>query len=417
MLHKWAFLVLILLLPTQLGLHFWPDFAHVFGIRVDYLSPTIYLSDIVFLTLLLFWVFSRKSTIHLNGSPLLVVIFALFFYLLATSLFVTQNPGAALYKLARFTQVFLLLFYVYHNRLWILVWKPFYSALALSVIYPSLIAFLQFINQKSLGGIFWWFGERSFSSVTPGIALVNIGGQELLRPYGTFSHPNSLAGFILVALILLAPWRGWPKSLALVLGSGAILISFSQTVWFAGFFLGILWLATRKSSLWFRRLAGAAIFGVFLVSFIMLVTNLFIFPFTKLPSLLDREVKQRWELSAVAQRIVVHSPFFGVGLNNFVVRLPEFSQSPSLSWWLQPVHNTLLLLISETGLIGMVLFLYLGVRFLGPVFLDSNPKGTLLLLAILLTGTLDHYWLTLEQNQLLLALVLGLVVPPASKNG
>lgn len=400
MLHKWAFLVFIFLLPTQLGLHLWPNFSYVFGIRVDYLSPTIYLSDIVFLVVLGLWVFSKKNALYL-GLPRLVVIFALFLYLLATSLFVAQNQGAALYKLAKLIQMFLLLFYVYQNKTWILKWKPFYGVLSLSVIYSSFIALFQFINQKTLGGVFWWLGERSFSSVTPGIALLNISGQELLRPYGTFSHPNSLAGFILVALLLLAPWQSFLGRAALVLGLGVLFVSFSQTVWLAGFFLSVLWLLVRKNSLWFRRLSLGMILGISLVSFVFLFAR---------PSsfLTDKDIGQRWELGSAAQRMIAHSPFFGVGLNNFVVRLPKFSPRPSLSWWLQPVHNILLLLISETGLVGTVILFYLGTRFLGPVFFSNNKKPVLLLLAIFLTGALDHYWLTLEQNQLLFALVLGL---------
>ena len=38
-----GFLVTI---PTQLGLHFWPEWSKVAGIRVDYLSPVLYLTDI-----------------------------------------------------------------------------------------------------------------------------------------------------------------------------------------------------------------------------------------------------------------------------------------------------------------------------------------------------------------------------------
>ncbi|KKS80681.1 MAG: hypothetical protein UV56_C0012G0001, partial [Candidatus Woesebacteria bacterium GW2011_GWC1_43_10b] len=54
-LHLKIFRVLLFLLPLQIGKHFWPDWSLVFGIRVDYLSPVIYLTDILVLTLLLVW--------------------------------------------------------------------------------------------------------------------------------------------------------------------------------------------------------------------------------------------------------------------------------------------------------------------------------------------------------------------------
>src|SRR5258708_5835258 len=49
----------LLLLPTQFGRHFWPDFAFVQGQRSDYLSPTIYFTDIFITLLLLIW-FARS---------------------------------------------------------------------------------------------------------------------------------------------------------------------------------------------------------------------------------------------------------------------------------------------------------------------------------------------------------------------
>ena len=41
------FQIFIFLLPTQLAYHFWPNWALVYGIRVDYLAPAVYLTDIL----------------------------------------------------------------------------------------------------------------------------------------------------------------------------------------------------------------------------------------------------------------------------------------------------------------------------------------------------------------------------------
>ena len=51
----------------------------------------------------------------------------------------------------------------------------------------------EFIKQASLNGLFWWLGERTFTSSTPGIAKAVIDGRLLMRPYATFPHPNVLA--------------------------------------------------------------------------------------------------------------------------------------------------------------------------------------------------------------------------------
>ena len=49
------FKILVLLLPVQLSKHFWPLWSYISGIRLDYLSPVVYLTDILLFLLLSFW--------------------------------------------------------------------------------------------------------------------------------------------------------------------------------------------------------------------------------------------------------------------------------------------------------------------------------------------------------------------------
>src|SRR5687767_12118252 len=90
------FFSFLLFLPTQLGIHFWPDFSSIFGIRVDYLSPTIYLTD-----LLVFFLILKFFNPSIFKKSFWIWFFQIFLYLLATSLFLAQNQGAALYKLVK----------------------------------------------------------------------------------------------------------------------------------------------------------------------------------------------------------------------------------------------------------------------------------------------------------------------------
>ena len=55
----------------------------------------------------------------------------------------------------------------------------------------------------TLGGYFWYLGERSFYASTPGIAAVSFQGRLLLRPYATFPHPNVFGGFLAIVLPLM----------------------------------------------------------------------------------------------------------------------------------------------------------------------------------------------------------------------
>lgn len=399
-LHILVFLLFVLLFPTQISLHFWPDFAYVFGIRVDYLAPAIYLADIVLFVLFALWSFSGFKLDGLGRalrSSLGVLVVGVIIYLFTNSLFVAQNQGAAFYNFLRTLEYFWLFFYIFTNRQLIFSRRIFYNTLSLAVLYSSAIALAQFIFQRSLGGIFWWLGERTFNASTPGIATVFINNQDILRPYGTFSHPNSMAGFLLVSLLFILPFDTLLKKTALAAGGLIILLSFSRSAWAAILVLLLIFFL-------YKKVRPSHLFaGIFL-----LITLLTAIPLWFAPGVLffGDDLVRRVELARAGFSMILHSPFFGVGLNNFVPSLPKFAASPAVSWWLQPVHNIFLLLISEIGIIGFCLLLYLVTRLIAPIF-TQNKKRYLLLVAILFTGSIDHYWLTLEQNLLLATVVFG----------
>src|SRR4030042_4014068 len=54
-LHQKLFRLLVFLLPIQLGRHFWPTWSYTFGLKIDYFSPTAYLTDFLVLAVLGLW--------------------------------------------------------------------------------------------------------------------------------------------------------------------------------------------------------------------------------------------------------------------------------------------------------------------------------------------------------------------------
>ena len=206
MIHGWVkiekFLnyLLLFLLPTQLALHLWPPFAFVFGTRIDYLSPSIYLTDVLFLTLFLFWFrkshnkffsFLKKKRVHVIVFMTLVVLNIIF----------SISIYASIYKWLKLIELALFFFYVWARG------DIFKSKTALTVFLYSLILFsfvgiAQFILGKTIGGPLYLLGERNFNISTPGIALVQLFGVNFMRAYSTFSHPNSFAGYLGVGLLI-----------------------------------------------------------------------------------------------------------------------------------------------------------------------------------------------------------------------
>lgn len=403
-------------MPTQLGKHFWPDFSFVYGLRLDYLSPTIYFTDVL---ILLIFVFNLRAfaTVFKKLSKKYLGIFLLFLLFLAVGLVNAKNAAAGIYGIVKFIELSFLVFYVAQN------YKSFSKpvlivCILLGVIFESSLAILQYLNQASLGGIFYFFGERTFNAGTPGIALASVSGQLFLRPYATFSHPNVLAGFLVLTMLglLFFPKRNQLVKFAIVatiaLGSVALLITLSRTAIFVwvGYLLLLfgIWIAKKYKKGKFnpRLLVGAVSICILLLAIISFSNNVVVQRFIS-TKLSDESIVQRQELISQSLTMFGASPLFGVGLNNFYNNL-SFTLSGQRSQFTQPVHNIFLLVLSETGIVGFLGLCFIFLKSLRVAFGKHQPYLLLSLLAIIFLGMFDHYFLTLQQGQLMLSIIVGI---------
>lgn len=377
--------LLVLLLPTQLGKHFWPDFTLLYGLRIDYLSPTFYLIDLFVLFLLLLGLTSKRLNLKVSAW-----VFLFFLGLLGRTFF-AANFGAGIFKLIRLVELFLLVLYVSQN---LKAPRLLVKYLPWAVVYSSFLGIAQFLRQSSLGGVFWFLGERPLSLTMSGIALESLGNSLYLRAYASFSHPNSLAGFLLVSLILTLVSLRKSRYFLVYLGLslGALILTFSYSAWLVGllvvFLAGIL---KKEPKVILLGLFGL---GVIVFSGFFLVDSL--------------SVAERRQLLISSFLMIKQNFLWGVGLNNFLNNLPVYWLPVSFRLW-QPVHNVYLLVLAEVGVVfflGILLFLY---KTLKKVMVEKKKVVVFLaLMAILILGLFDHYWWTLLQNQVLFSLVLGL---------
>jgi len=404
--HRKLFWLLVFLLPVQLGRHFWPQSSFLFGLKIDYLSPTIFLTDILIFLILFLWVlgrlkgFKKPYLINLNFQALskLFLLLSIFIFLILTS-FLARNQSVAFFKLSKILEFSLLALYIFKNKISL---KDICLPLSLAVLYSSLIAISQFIKQGSLNGIFWFLGERTFDISTFGIAKAIINGELILRPYATFPHPNALAGFLLVSLILVVPFlKKFLRWIVLSLGLLAIVFTFSRSVWLLLLLLLFVLIAFIKN----KKIK------ITLLSLnILFVILLFVFGY-KFST--NEALWQRLQLMQSALLMGKLFPFSGVGLNNFIVYLPDFWPLVGFTYYFQPVHNIYLLLLAEVGFFGFILLFWFSFlvfkKVLKVSFLRERKIFFLAFFSILFLGLFDHYWLTLQQNQLLFVLLLGLI--------
>lgn len=416
------FSLLILLLPTQLGKHFWPDFSIVSGIRVDYLSPTLYGTDIIIFFLFVLWFFQKiqRSKFKTQRYKSEVNIFAGVLLFLLFNIFVSQNIWNGLYHMLKFLEFSFFTYYVASLIKTIVQIKKIFFLLGVGIVGQSLLAIAQFLKQGSLGGAFYLLGERTFTAATPGIANASINGELILRPYGTFSHPNVMAGFLLISMICLLFSLSWARTRAekglwaifLLFGSSALLLSMSRlavTLWVV--LLTVVFVQQIKKG--YSRLFAALVLGG-CFCFVLFVT-----PFgSRLlqTSFTEEAVVQRTELIRTSSALFLQQPVIGVGLGQFIPMLATVQKPLSFGLYHQPVHNIFLLVLVETGIIGLGFFIWFLVKTYKELFGKLEIKSERLpyrifmiaLSGILILGLFDHYPLTLQQGQLFFSLILGL---------
>lgn len=414
-LQRILFFLVLVFLPTNLAKHFEVAFAYVSGTLVDYLIPTFYLTDLLLIVLFLIWgfdlfkagiSFERFKAFFKERINLLLFLFLVF----ATPTMVTVNKWAAWVSFLHLTEGVLFVYYLENKIKLSRDLSRLTFALSLGVLFEGVLATLQWINQGSVLG-FLFFGEPVYTVTALGIARVQITGREFVRSYGTFPHPNVLGGYLAIFLPWLLAEHFFGKSpfvrrlfniAAFSFGLLALLFSFGRVAWVvATFGLGgvlLLYLLRRARP----RFVAFLITGILIAEIYFLITGIG----KSLSWLL------RYELLQISLRMFIENPLFGVGLNNFVVRMGEYGYLPVTYQFLQPVHNIFLLLLSELGIVGFLIFSALFFYVLARVILKRNKSGAyyilISLVQILILGMFDHYLITLQQGRLLFFLVIGL---------
>ena len=127
---------------------------------------------------------------------------------------------------------------------------------------------------------------------------------------------------------------------------------------------------------------------------------------------LDPSFSSRYYLLSPTLKIVMDQPLLGVGLRQFIPNLTTYLPASQISYaTLQPIHHTFILIFTELGLLGVLIITKIFWAPLSRLVKDKKTRPYLLnfFAVILLTGSLDHYWWTLPQNQLIIVLALALL--------
>lgn len=412
-LQKSLFFLIIFFISSQVGLHFWPSFAYINGVRIDYLSPTLYFLDILVVLFILLSLHKINYKFSIQ-EPWIKIIIVLFLLTLIANIFMAKSAGSHAFGILKTVEF--ILFGIVVAKTFDKTYMPgFVRTISISAILSSVLAIWQFLNQSSVGGLWYFLGERTFNISTIGISTVNF-DQQLLRAYGAFPHPNVLSFFLVFAIsqvifrIQYEKETLWKIILAISVISGTI---------------GILLTFSRSSILLLFSLVLYAIYAkgkrnvkIFVPGIVALIGILVLGYFVKYqPEFIFRGIDFRNELFIQSFKIFAENPYFGIGLNNFFIH-QTFLISDISPTNFQPPHNIFLIALLSLGIFGWWILpsiLISTVRlvidrikvFRGEV--RSFYQGILfILLSIIFVGMSDHFLITLEQGQVIIALILGL---------
>lgn len=367
---KFLAVLIVFFASTQLGYHFWPLSSLVYGIRIDYLSPTIYFLDL----LIILYLFPQLQS--LQGFRRVFTVFAIVPILLTNLLF-SQNSLATLSW-----SLHLILYLLFFSFLRLNPQKGILKIiLTLTLLFQLVLSLAQVYLGHNLGGLMYYLGERNVAVGQPSVALGSFMDHVVLRAYGTFGHPNVLAGWLVITLLILLRLSPQLQSFAIV-----VLVS-----------LGVLLTQSRS--------AVISLFGIIIPFYIFKSLKSRILYFVVLMvtgSLITISISrpissssERLDLQGLSSQVIKNYPLFGTGAQASISTYPMVSLSARL---LQPDHNSLTLFLSWFGLFGVLALLSQLQILQGArrVFGTFAPLIPLLLL--------DHYFLTSPQGLFIILL-------------
>lgn len=412
--------LLVFFLPTNLFFKLQEQTAYHQGIFIDYLIPKVYLTDLITVAIFLTYLISNSNKLRLNQKNKLaklkeffcrqwveyktIIILGL---LILLRQFFTPYPLAATWFFCKILEMLGLLVVLRKTSAKIekskLHTQIFQLVLLSSLLFQTILATWQFMYQKPLFG-YLPLGESRLNQVNNIAKTVWINGEERILSYGSTAHPNILAGTAVIFLYLIWMWSNqqqtnWlkkaPKLLAVPASIAVIFFTQSVSGLLSLCLLGLSFFVKTKVLATTKKLILIAVFSLFIFP---IATEIFAQKFTS-----SFSIARRARLLKQASEMFKKNLIFGVGLNQFTVYLPTYLPANQNNLFIQPVHNAVWLVLTETGLLGLVfiiLILKRGIKNLN----SQSLIPILILLPIILN---DHYILTNQVGILAVILLLA----------
>jgi len=287
-------------------------------------------------------------------------------------------------------------------------------------VLQALIGLWQFFSQSTVASAL--MGWAAHPAWLPGTSVIEREGERWLRAYAGFAHPNVFGGWMAVAIVaavycILTENRPRVRVVllcSLVFLSCGLAVSFSRSAWIAAA-IGVgalsLSLRVREGCLPVGK-AGRELCVV--LAIIVLSVSAILVPYR---SLLETrfEATARLERQSLNERaqsyhdafaLMRQHPFIGVGIGNFTSAVAALDPQRPL-WSIQPVHNSVLLIIAELGVADLSLIVAAFCYYLKLRRQSKNPILYSLFSILFVLALFDHYLWSLHVGSLLVGFFIG----------
>ena len=433
--EKVLLILFLLLLPFQLR-HTFFSLSIYRGNYSDFWAVSIYASDLAFVCLMIVsYKTIKKNTAALSSILVIIALTVLLFYVghfpaLILNTDTKEKLIRGIFTIIKWLELFLVFLYfsfTLNKHKYLIL-----GTITVSGTIQAIIGILQFIFQKSIG--LHVVGEPIIGNYI-GIAKIIVDNHAFIRPYGLTTHPNQLSAILIVSYgTLLAIWeqfveryRYWGYTCLFIL-IFSILLTFSRAALLTFIVFNLIVLLTFKLKAYFsQKNSFADLFHV--VSIFFVVSCVILSPFLlSRATITDSATISRLNYDFIGIKQFIIHPIVGVGPGQSIFNVQSyftkenrrFTQNTDVPVWnIQPAHNFFIIVACETGLIGLVLiiwlFIYLLIQLYKQIKVSIGENGYIsviffaLFIAISILMQFDHYFYTLQQTQLLLWVVIGCI--------
>lgn len=425
---RWGVLLYVFLLPLQTRWIFFEP--HVAVGAWEWGRGSLYATELLLLSLFVFFCVHRLYTwsgkrlvVGDQGllvrnqafylAPLESIALALLF-LGGFSVFFSIAPMLSLHVFWKLADAVGLFFFVRHLRISA---ASIARVVVVSAGAQAVVAIMQFGAQQITANK--WLGIAAQDPSVLGTAVVQVGDARWLRVFGTLPHPNMLAAWLLLGILLavyllsVAREKPFPRAqqdvfcywffsigalFALVAMSTALVLTFSRSALLSlGIFALVIIVQSIARKKIQRRVVGALAFIFLSVAFTAVNVLPLITTRASVQTRLEqRSLVEREEGVAKAAGVIRRHLIIGTGIGAYTA--VQYGDNAALQGWeYQPVHNVWLLLAAELGVVGFVVGLLLLAELFARVLAGfrASSSGRYLLIAtsfcIVLLGFFDHF--------------------------